>query len=80
MLVAEQVDIICLQETHLRKHEERFLSEVYKVERYHASAPTKTKGVMIGFSKKLKWKLLDLELDPNGRFIIVIMVLWGVEN
>lgn len=54
----------------LRKLEEWYLGEIHRGTLYHASAPTKSKGVMIGISKRLPWICEKKEMHPHGRYII----------
>lgn len=68
LLMAKQAAIICLQETHLRTCEEHYLHQVFRGEIHYAAALTKTKGVLLGFSKRLPWRYIN---DLNGRFLIV---------
>lgn len=71
LFVAEHVDVVCLQETHLKANEERYLREVYKGLIYHAPVTTRSKGVMLGISKRLPWELIEADIDSKGRFIIL---------
>lgn len=48
MLKRELIDIICLQETHLWKTEEKYSRELFKGHIYHASAQVKKEGFCLG--------------------------------
>lgn len=69
-LLAEQINIVCIQGTHLKLSDEIYFREVYRGTIYHAPAPNKTRGIMLGISKRLLWACDNLELDPNVWFII----------
>lgn len=71
LILVEQSDLVCVQETHLRAKEERFLREVYRGINYHASAPTKSRGAMLVISKMLAWTCNEVDIDYNGKYIII---------
>lgn len=50
LILAEQADLVCFQETHLGVTEERYLREMYCGIIYHAPTFTKSKGVMLRIS------------------------------
>lgn len=47
----------------------------FKGQIFHASAKTKTKGVMIGIATYLDFKTVATEVDKEGRFIILRVYL-----
>lgn len=47
LLMQDQVDILCLWETHMRKAEEKYFKGLFYGSIFHAPAPTKSKGVLI---------------------------------
>lgn len=50
-------DIFCCQETHLRRQEEHYIKEVcFSGTTIQAAAMVKTRGVLMGFSSKVKWQ------------------------
>lgn len=51
MLIAEQADLLSLQETHLRVGKEKYLKEVFRGLIYHAPTHSRSKGIMLGISK-----------------------------
>lgn len=54
LLRAERVEIVCLQEMHIKKGEEKHLKKVFPGIIYHASAEKSFKGVMIMFAPHAK--------------------------
>lgn len=71
LLTHDQADIICLQETHIRKTEERFLKGLFKGVIFHAPTPTMSKGVLIGISNKLAWGNKTFIKDKNGHYVLL---------
>lgn len=64
--------LLLLQETHLRAPEEKHLKHFFKDQPFHAPVTTNpTKGVLIDISAQLVFKMLAIEQDREGRFIIV---------
>lgn len=39
-----QAQVVCLQETHIRSKDEKYLKQVFKGQLFHAAASTKMKG------------------------------------
>lgn len=66
-IIKEQVDVICLQETHLKEPESRFLKKKIWGSIYHAAALTRAKGVMIRISRNIPWKLDERIEDKGGK-------------
>lgn len=82
LILTEQSDIVCLQETHLRVSEKQYLREIYKDKLYHATAATKTRGALLGLSTRLPWIYDKVDLDPNQIYNIAWLPLgrwssWG---
>lgn len=71
MVKAEKVDLICIQETHLRWNATRYLKEVFHGTNYHAPKQTKSKGVMTGISNAVPWVTRQATLDEQRQFIIL---------
>lgn len=77
----EIVDIISLQETHLRSKEEKYLSQVFWGNLYHVTATSKTNGrLIIGISKPILCTLKDIIKDKEGRYFILKILIynWGI--
>lgn len=74
-----QADIICLQETYCTENNERFWSSEWGARALYASAESNSKGVAIFFKRNLSCKILRVDRDPNGRFLIVTVKLSGKE-
>lgn len=51
LLRSERVDMVCLQKTHIRADEERYLKKVFSGIVYHASVQNRCKGT-IGLSHR----------------------------
>lgn len=64
-------DIVCLQETYLKK--DRIFQQASKAFplQYLAPGSSKSKGVAILISNNLDFIFSDSELDPQGRFIFI---------
>lgn len=71
LIKATRAEIVFSEETHLRTSEEKYLKSLFKGQLYHAAAPTKTKGVLIGISAQLAFKLDSVERYKDGRFLVV---------
>lgn len=67
-----EIDIAFLQETHL-VHEEgiKLTTRGHPVWIYGDSLSKRAKGVAIGFSKRMKFNLVDEWVDPEGQFLFV---------
>lgn len=64
-------DIICCQETHICKQDEKYLRETFAVTILHAAAEMKKRGVMIGLSKRLNWQMHEIVADPEGQSLLI---------
>lgn len=51
LIKKKKTNIICLQETYLRRKEEKYLAQIFKGTVYQAPAESKAKGVLTDFSK-----------------------------
>lgn len=71
MLKKLDISLVCLQETHLKKNEERYLRQIFKGHIYHATSGAHTKGIMIGTGKKVGWKPKDVWTDDSGHYLIL---------
>lgn len=77
LLMQDQVDILCLWETHMRKAEEKYFKGLFYGSIFHAPAPTKSKGVLIwiknislgnqGIFKWWEWLLCPIEWGVGWR-------------
>lgn len=65
------VNIVFLQETHLKKQEEQYFRQMFWGYVYHASSRAHTKGVMLGIRGKIPWQPKYVYLDKNGGFIVL---------
>ena len=70
-----QGGIILLQETHCNQTLERRWLNEWGGQGLFANGSTSSKGVAILFSKKLKFKITEKRLDPDGRMIIVTIII-----
>lgn len=66
-----KVDLLFVQETHIRAQEEKYLLKNFKGQMFHTSATTKTNVVLIGISSNLGFKVEKIELDQESRYIIL---------
>lgn len=67
-----QSEILCLQETHFCKHKVPSMTHKRFPHLYFANATNKKKGVLIAIKDTVSFKTLDVELDGQGRYIILI--------
>lgn len=70
-LKRQSTDVIFIQETHLSDAEHVKLRRDWVGHVYHSSFNSKARGVAILINKKLNFKLISIEKDGNGRFILV---------
>lgn len=64
--------IICLQETHLKIGEAKWLKQIFPGLIYHASVKTRSKGVLLGIDSSIPWSLTTKIIDKDGRYVILI--------
>ncbi|CAH2277546.1 Hypothetical predicted protein, partial [Pelobates cultripes] len=74
-LKTSQADIICLQETHFQSTTSPVLGKATYPHQYHATAPSKRKGVSILISRHLAFDEITVTKDPHGRYIILICTI-----
>lgn len=55
LIKKENSNIICLQETHLRAQEEKYLKDIFQGQIFHTLASVKKRGVCIGILKRVDW-------------------------
>lgn len=47
---------MCLQETHLKEEEEKWLRKLFKSAIFHAHSHTRSKGLMLGIAENAYWE------------------------
>lgn len=67
-----KADIVCTQETHLKKENPIGIRSSTFPHIYHACADKKTAGVLIAIKNSVQFTLLQSIIDLNGRFIILV--------
>lgn len=65
------MDILCLQETNLKRNEEKYLQHIFRNNIYHASSNTHTKGAMLGIGRQITWILEEALMDKECCYIIL---------
>lgn len=71
LLRLQRVNLVCLQETHLRKEEERLLKPLFFGDLYHAPAHCWSKEVVLVISMALSWVLISKRFDKEGQYVIL---------
>lgn len=71
-------DICKLQETHLTGGRVLSLKKPWVGHYYHATFSSYARGVSVLVHKALSFALLDLHLDPEGRFVVLHAVVANV--
>lgn len=71
-------NVVCYQETHIRKQEGKYLKEVFTGQVFHAPPSKKKRGVLIGISKAFEWQNLELYVEPEEQFIIIKCLMLGM--
>lgn len=79
LLQKDNVDVMCIKETHLQGNETKYLGEVFLGLWFHAAAPVKKRGVCLGISKKLHWEVDVVFKDMDGYFLILKRVMYGLK-
>lgn len=69
--ISQARDIICIQETHLRKDNPPNVSHKAFPHIHFANAKKKQKGVLIAIRVTVSYNQLFIELDPGGSYIIL---------
>lgn len=59
MLKLEHINIVVMQETHLKRPEITYLKHIFQSTIYHVPACSTSKGKMLSFKKKHPWVLLQ---------------------
>lgn len=75
-LKKEQTACVCLQETHLKDEEGKWLKQVFNSTIYHASFQTRSKGVMVGIAENVPWETQEVVWDVAGRYVL-LKGIWG---
>uniref|UniRef100_A0A8C5MKJ5 exodeoxyribonuclease III n=1 Tax=Leptobrachium leishanense TaxID=445787 RepID=A0A8C5MKJ5_9ANUR len=68
-------DVVCLQETHFKRLAHPLLKIRNFNTQYHATGPTRAKGVSILISSNVVFQLHSKISDPRGRYLILICSL-----
>uniref|UniRef100_A0A8C5M9C8 exodeoxyribonuclease III n=1 Tax=Leptobrachium leishanense TaxID=445787 RepID=A0A8C5M9C8_9ANUR len=71
---SEKPDVICLQETHFKHSAYPRLYLPQYTTQFHATSPTKTRGVSILIQNRL-FETHRLLKDPGGRYIILVCTI-----
>lgn len=66
-----KVSVVCLQETHLKQTEQKYLSQVFRDKNYHSFSMVRVQGVMTGIAAGFPWVLSHLAIDTAGRYVIL---------
>lgn len=74
-IIKEHINVVCLQETHLKELEFRYLKEVFSHTIYHAASSGRSRGIMLGISRRIPWELKEQVMDQKGRYIVLRVVL-----
>lgn len=66
------VDVVCLQEMHVKAGEGKYLTQVFSGHIFHSFATSRARGVLVGLSR-VSWVLKDSIVDNMGR---IFMIIW----
>uniref|UniRef100_A0A8C5Q6Z9 exodeoxyribonuclease III n=1 Tax=Leptobrachium leishanense TaxID=445787 RepID=A0A8C5Q6Z9_9ANUR len=64
-------DMVCLQETHFRRLSHPLLQVPRYTTQFHATGPTKSRGVSILLHDRMSFQLHRKLSDPKGRYLIL---------
>lgn len=70
-LKKEKVSVVCLQETHLKETEQKYLSRGFRGKIYHSFSLARAQGVMIGIAPGFPWILSQFSTDTAGGYVIL---------
>uniref|UniRef100_A0A8C5N3Y4 Reverse transcriptase domain-containing protein n=1 Tax=Leptobrachium leishanense TaxID=445787 RepID=A0A8C5N3Y4_9ANUR len=68
-------DMVCLQETHFRRLSHPLLQVPRYTTQFHATGPTKSRGVSILLHDRLSFQLHRKLSDPKGRYLILVCTI-----
>lgn len=66
-IIKEQVKLVCLQETHLKEGEVKYLREIFQGTLYNSTASSRSKEVVIGISNEVPRVPPECILDLGGQ-------------
>lgn len=73
LIKSTDCDIVCCQETRIRKQDEKYIKVTFAGTIYHAAAEVKKLGggeaIMIGLTKSLNWQMHETVVDSEGQFL-----------
>lgn len=72
MLKQSQADVVCLQKTHIKVGEAKYLDQVFQGFIYHTFVLSRSKGVLVGISRKNAWLLKNSIVDKGGRYVVLM--------
>lgn len=76
-LLKSQADIVFLQETHKTKSSDPLFETTRYPTQIQAYGTSKSRGVAILFSAKIRTSIESQEIDPNGRFLFLNVTIEG---
>lgn len=76
LLQREKLVCVCLQETHLKAGEEKWLKQLFQGSIFHAHSQNRARGVMIGLAENAPWDVKEVLRDEKGRYVI-LKGLWA---
>lgn len=71
----EHLDIMFLQETHIKHSTSRILSSHRFLHQFHAPGSSKARGVATLISKDLQFSEVSILRDPEGRFLFLNCII-----
>ena len=74
----DHINILCLQETHLKKEDLNTIVEDWNVQFYIAGKHTNAGGVLIAVEKNFEYKCHKDISDSQGRYVILDLEITGV--
>ena len=77
-LTQYKTDIAYLQETHITLESNiKLYSTEYPIWYYGDTISSRSRGVAIGFARRIRFTLVDRQTDPEGRFLFLKIKLGG---
>ena len=73
---SKNASIVCFQETHITKDIETRWEDEWSGKCYFSHGDSKSAGVSIMFRSGLDFKVNDLKIDENGRYIILDLTVY----
>lgn len=68
-LQKEKPTCVCLQETHLKEGEEKWLRELFRGDIFHAPSLIRSKELMLETAENVPWETNMAQIDEKGSYV-----------